>query len=141
MSDANGHSVMNEQHSSRGRILVAEDDDAMRTLVAEVLRAEDYDVIEAADGRELFWHVERALADGGLDLVISDVRMPVYTGLDVVEAWSGFKGPRVLLMTAFADPELRQRVTDLGIVLLDKPFPLGRLIDLVDDAVKERGHR
>ncbi|AKU96443.1 Two-component response regulator [Labilithrix luteola] len=120
---------------------MAEDDDAMRTLVAEVLRAEDYDVIEAADGRELFWHVERALADGGLDLVISDVRMPVYTGLDVVEAWTGFRGPRILLMTAFADPELRQRVTDLGIVLLDKPFPLGTLLDLVNETVTERGHQ
>ena len=66
------------------------------------------------------------------DLILTDMRMPGYDGLDVVEAWAeGGPGPRVILMSAFPDEETRRRAEQLGVLLIDKPFDLERLLKLV----------
>jgi CheY-like chemotaxis protein len=113
------------------RILVAEDDDTMRTVLVEALREKGFEVLEAANGRELFWSVEQASRDRPVDLVVADIRMPVYSGLDVVEAWKGTGGPQVVLITAFADPEVDRRSQRLGVPVLGKPFEIDRLVALV----------
>ncbi len=120
--------------ASRPRVLVADDDMAMRTLLAEVLRADDLDVTEAADGRELFWSVERSMQSGRApDLVVSDVRMPGYSGLAVLEALLELQVMRVILMTAFPDPDVRRRAGKLGARLLEKPFDLAELMTTVHE--------
>lgn len=114
------------------RVLLAEDDEAMRALVADVLRHDGYEVIEVANGRDLFWCMERAERGRAIDVVVSDIRMPAYDGLDVVEAWAEI-GSRasVVLMSAFPDPDARRRADSLGVVLLEKPFSFDRLQRLV----------
>lgn len=114
------------------RVLLAEDDEAMRAFLADALREDGYEILEASNGRELFWMVETARRGRPIDLVVSDLRMPVYNGLDVVEAWVELgRGPGVVLMSAFPEQEIRRRVERLGVVLLDKPFDVGRLRELV----------
>lgn len=73
--------------------------------------------MEAADGRELFWAIElcqRVRASERL-IVISDVRMPVYNGLDVLEAWKYERWPgSLVVMTGFPDETVTRRTLELG---------------------------
>lgn len=102
----------------------------MRELLVEVLRADGYQVLEAKNGRELFWFVETASPP--VDVVITDVRMPAYDGLEVAEAWAASGGgPRLVLMSAFPDSRARARAAKLGVPLLQKPFDVGVLQEIV----------
>jgi DNA-binding response OmpR family regulator len=99
----------------------------MRRLVADVLRREGFVVEEIADGKQLLLRVveaflpRRAVAE--FDLVVSDVRMPFCSGLDVLKKLrTAHHATPVLLMTAFGEPALRSQVQLLNALLLDKPF-------------------
>lgn len=114
------------------RILVAEDDAEMRRLVVETLRKDGYDVAEAPDGGRLLVTLAREYGKPGTeastDLVVSDIRMPVCTGMQILEQLRAarWRVP-VILMTAFGDAATRERATSLGAVLFDKPFDLDDL--------------
>jgi DNA-binding response OmpR family regulator len=119
----------------RPRVLVAEDDTNMRELVADILRKDGLEVQEIPDGRTLMRLVEasRSSREGAaIDLIVSDVRMPFCSGLDVLERirLTGC-ATEVLLMTAFGEQSLRARVRALGGRLLDKPFALRALREAV----------
>jgi len=66
-----------------GRILVVDDDKQVRSVIVRLLRSEGYDVVEAAHGKEGLDCFEQA--GGGIDLVISDLVMPVMGGREMVE--------------------------------------------------------
>lgn len=124
------------------RILVAEDDDEMRSLVAEALVRDGYDVLSVGDGGGLIARVADQLNHperGGFDLIISDVRMPVTNGLSVVEALRrvGCK-VAVIMMTAFGDDHLRRRVHELDAVFFEKPFAVDDLRHAVYRLVPNR---
>jgi DNA-binding response OmpR family regulator len=112
----------------RPRVLVAEDDEEMRRLVAETLRRNRYDVLEVEDGSRLIAFVAGTVdlrEASPIDLIVSDIRMPGCNGLDLLAAlrrldWS----VPVILMTAFGDDETRSRAAALGALLFDKPFHL-----------------
>ena len=114
------------------RIMVAEDDFEMRRLVADCLRKEGYEVHEVADGAELLLRIEDSFflrrVPAPIDLFVTDIRMPVYTGLEIVRGLreAGMQMP-VVIMTAFGNPETRERAETLGAVLLDKPFKMDAL--------------
>jgi DNA-binding response OmpR family regulator len=118
------------------RIVIAEDDFEMRRLVADCLRREGYDVHEVTDGAELLLQIEGALfmrpTAAPVDLFVTDIRMPVYTGLELVSGMreAGMKMP-VVIMTAFGNPETRERAEELDATLLDKPFKMEELRALV----------
>jgi len=63
-----------------GRILVVDDEEGIRSFVAEALAVEGHEVATAADGREAL----RRLAERGFDLVLTDLRMPGLDGMEVV---------------------------------------------------------
>ena len=124
---------------SRARVLLAEDDPAARALLAEVLRYDGYEVLIASDATGLLWLVETAPRRRPIDLVVFDLSMPSYNGLDLVERWSEVGArPRLLVLSAFLDPEARRREKCLGIDFLDKPFEIGRLRQRVREMVKAR---
>jgi len=111
---------------------VADDDAAMRAVVAEVLRFDGYDVEEAEHGIELLFRVSRALTATpgavGIDVVVSDVHMPFCSGLDVLKKlrYARAKTP-VVLMTGGGEDEMSDHVRELGAVLLYKPFTFDEL--------------
>jgi two-component system cell cycle response regulator CpdR len=124
------------------RVLVAEDDPEMRRLVVEALRKDGHDVIEASDGGRLLVHLAEAFDRDPtlacLDVVVSDMRMPVCSGLDLFErlAEARWKVP-FILMTAFGDEDTRRRAERIGAVLLDKPLSL----DVLRATVARMAHR
>jgi two-component system cell cycle response regulator CpdR len=97
----------------------------MRSLVADALRIERFEVVEVGDGRKMWL---TTIDSGHYDLVVSDLRLPMVDGLTVLEDLHE-RAPttRVILMTAFADDKVRARAKTLGASLMDKPFKMGEL--------------
>lgn len=114
------------------RVLVAEDDSEMRSLVVEALRKDGHTVIEAKDGGQLRFHLaelrDRGRTFARIDVIVSDIRMPVCNGLEVVEQLTadGVTIPSIL-MTAFGDDDTRRRAERVGALLLDKPLAVDEL--------------
>jgi CheY-like chemotaxis protein len=125
-------SCLVEPHRGPFRVLLAEDDEEMRCLVADALRGDGYDVVELADGGRLLVDIATRLKSGAdgefLDLIVSDIRMPVCTGLQILSALrdAHWQTP-VILMTAFGDEATRRHAESLSAVLFDKPFDLDDL--------------
>jgi DNA-binding response OmpR family regulator len=115
----------------------------MRRLVAESLRKDGYEVIEEADGGSLLARVANHSSFDRtvdfFDLIVSDIRMPVCSGLDVVK---GLREARcntpVILMTAFGDRETRSQADAVDAVFFDKPFQMGALRAIVRSLLAER---
>ncbi|MFZ9898864.1 MAG: ATP-binding protein [Gemmatimonadaceae bacterium] len=117
------------------RILVAEDEDGVRKLVCRLLKSLGYDVLEARRG-------EQALALGEaadrLDLLLTDIRMPDLTGIEVADRLREKRpGLRVLFMSGYIDdPDLRTRLATERSLVLDKPFTTAQLAEKVRAALE-----
>jgi DNA-binding response OmpR family regulator len=114
------------------RILVAEDDEAMRSVVVETLRKDGHEVSCVPDGGRLLVKFARdymgSEGTDPVDLLVSDVRMPVCSGLQILQQLRAVRCRiPVILVTAFGDEETRKLARSLGAVLLDKPFELDEL--------------
>lgn len=124
----------------RSRVVVAEDDAGMLELVAFALRNDGHEVIEVTDGGRLLVRLASQLrTERGVDadLIVSDIRMPVMSGLAMLKALRDAHWTKpVILMTAFADEETRNRAARLGARLLDKPFTMEGLCAAVDEALE-----
>jgi DNA-binding response OmpR family regulator len=128
----------------RPRILLAEDDDEMRTLLSQSLCDAGYEVEELANGLELMEHLSSYLVEGSrvdLDLIISDIRMPWVDGLEVLRAIGQCIGyPPVILITAFGDDAVHTEASRLGAAaIMDKPFDVEELLARVREMI--RGQR
>jgi CheY-like chemotaxis protein len=119
--------------AERPLVLLAEDDPELRSLLAEALREDGCNVVEADDGFDALDYLAASLpADAPLDapdLIVSDVQMPGMSGLQVV-SWVRHLSAQVpvVLITAFGDAPIHQAAERLGgVAVLDKPFPLDKL--------------
>ena len=109
------------------RILLAEDDYELRRLLARILRNEGYEVVEAEDGTRLHDLLTTSLVDRHLeppDLVLSDVKMPGFSGLRILAGLREANwGMPFVLLTAFGSDGLRTEAVRLGATaILDKPI-------------------
>jgi len=121
------------------RILVAEDDDALRGLIVAALCAAGHTVIEATNGTECVglaqpWRF-RGTAIEPPELIVSDVRMPGWSGLEALHILrAGAVDIPVILITAFGSPALHDRAAAHGAAyVLDKPFDLRELLAVVEE--------
>lgn len=127
----------------RPRVLLAEDDAALRALLARLLRQEGCDVIEACDGLDLFSRIEAEVNTSGrkahsIALVVSDIRMPGLSGLEVLSILRcGFWDTPVILLTAFGDDRTHAEARELGATrVFDKPFDLDEFRRVVREMVE-----
>jgi DNA-binding response OmpR family regulator len=110
-------------------IVLAEDDAALRGLIAEALTMDGHHVVQVATGNALIDAVKQILAgraqEGQLDLLISDVRMPELGGVEAIELLRAaeLRIP-IILITAFSDLWTRAKAARFGARLLDKPLEL-----------------
>jgi CheY-like chemotaxis protein len=130
-----------DRDNSTRRILLAEDDSSFRYLLASVLRGDGYQVIAVSSGIDLLDVLGDSLSEdssmAAFDIVLSDVRMPGWTGLGALATVGRHPGmPPFILFTAFGDDETHRRARELGAVaLLDKPFDIDELRRLVARAL------
>jgi DNA-binding response OmpR family regulator len=124
--------------SGRLVVLVADDDDDMRALVAATLRADGCSTLEARDGQELLDLLGRALSEPELqpDVVVSDVKMPRRSGLGVLQAMRQARwNLPVVMMTVVSDESIHTVARRLGAVgVLHKPFEPDELLAAVRNA-------
>ncbi len=112
-------------------ILLAEDDDAFRSLLAAELRADGYRVVDVRNGSHALQHLvgSRPARSGfrHLDLVVTDINLPGgLSGLDLASVIRHDNIPaRLVCLTAFASSEVRERARLLGAdAFFDKPFDI-----------------
>jgi CheY-like chemotaxis protein len=127
------------------KVLVADDDDDMRALVASTLRADGYDVVEASDGAELLDRLEEALQNPRTrpDVVVTDIMMPRLSGLGVLDALrrAQLHFP-VILMTVLADESIHIVAKRLGALgVLRKPFDVDDLKTAIVNACSAHAAR
>lgn len=127
---------------SQSLVLVADDDEGMRSLLGASLRRRGLAVDEYSDGQELLERLEElGKQRNPPSLVVSDLRMPGVNGLDVVH-WIGRWLPEVpvILITAFGDAQTHRRAKALGATaVIDKPFDMDKFLEHVSSALAE-GH-
>ena len=110
------------------RVIVCDDDNDHRELVACLLRCDGYEVVEARDGREVLDYLATP-TNNPPALIVTDVRMSEVGGLELVERLrdNGDHTP-VVLMTSVTERALRLAAEALGILaLFVKPFDMDDL--------------
>ncbi len=114
------------------KLLIADDEPAVRALVHATLEGDDYQIIEAGDGVEA---LELVRAESP-SLVLLDVMMPRLNGLDVcrsIKSDPSTSGTMVVMLTAQARQRDRDRGLEAGAdVYFTKPFSPLALLDLVE---------
>jgi len=125
------------------RVLVADDDGEFCSLIGHALRNAGFDVTLCLDGITLADYVGSYVLEGSrdnFDLIVSDIRMPGLSGLQVLEGMNGWTGfPPMILMTAFGDEKVHAAAERLGAAaMLDKPFELDTLLTIAKSLIAER---
>ena len=105
----------------RGVLLLVEDEEILRTLVSQFLRNEGYEVCEAQDGGE---GVRRYLEDGPFDLLLVDLNLPVFSGVEVCRRVKRqCPGQKVMICSAAIVLEHEEALISLGVDhFLTKPY-------------------
>jgi PAS domain S-box-containing protein len=112
-----------------GTILLAEDEESLRTLTKEVLQTDGYTVLEAANGKSALQVA--SLYQGTIHLLITDMVMPGMPGRDLaLRIQKQYPGIKVLCITGYADPS---SFAELGASILEKPFTPAALLNKVDE--------
>ena len=121
------------------RILIADDEEAIRSLIARALRQDGHEVVTATDGA----HALDVLGQerGAFELLLTDIRMPVMDGIALaLAAARDHPELMILLMTGYADQ--RERAHGLDALIHDvitKPFSLADIRKAVAEALVARG--
>jgi len=117
------------------KILIAEDEEALRAMCARGLTMVGHDVKTACDGSEALDMLQRE--GGRFDLLLTDIRMPIMDGIALaLAAARDFPDLVILLMTGYADQ--RERAHGLDALIHDvitKPFTLAVLRAAVEEAL------
>lgn len=114
------------------RILLADDEQSLRFLIAETLEDEGFDITEADDGDKAI----RLLEQISFDLLILDYMMPEKTGIEVIEWVRSSSGANrdtpIILLTAKSMEQDKIRAKEAGATLyIVKPFPPHQLAEAV----------
>jgi DNA-binding response OmpR family regulator len=123
----------------RACVLVVEDDDSLRDLIASRMRREAFDVIEAGSGHEAMDVLAAFAANDAtdaIDLLVMDLRMPGPSGLEIARLLraAAWRTP-IVLITAFPEQEVTSAASRLNLALLPKPFGLDRLSETAIEAM------
>ncbi len=120
------------------RILVAEDDEAIRALVARALQQDGHDTVTSADGTQALRTLDQD--DGAFDLLLTDIKMPQMDGIELaMTVGRDYPELVILLMTGYADT--RERAHDLDALVHDviaKPFSIDQICGAVKEALALR---
>jgi two-component system, NtrC family, response regulator AtoC len=111
------------------KILVVDDDEEMRSLLQDFFADEGLLPFSAENGSEAF----RKMAGEDFDVVITDIRMPGLSGLEILPKMKRMQPQAfILAITAFGDEEVKQKALERGAgAYLEKPIQLQQLRGLL----------
>lgn len=121
-------------------ILIADDDRILRELLCDILKKQNYNPIEAVDGKDA---IDVFFSDRKFDLVILDVMMPVYTGWEVLDEIRQHSDVPILMLTALGGDHYEVQGLKHGADdYISKPFSyevlLARISALLRRTIQER---
>lgn len=118
------------------RVLLAEDDEAIRRTLQSLLEMKGHTVVYAENTQDTL----DLLADQEVDIVISDYLMPGGGGREVLSFLQEHdRHPAVIMITGLADEELFAELTRSGVDrCLCKPFRLASLLETIEEIMAER---
>lgn len=133
---APGDAVLHTEVQPRRRILVVEDDAAIREINTEVLKCSGYAVDAAADGAAA-WD---ALQLNNYDLVVTDNEMPKVTGVELIQKLQAARMVLPVIMATGAVPEVEfSRCSLQRVVTLLKPYTFDELLAAVKEVLRAAG--
>ncbi|MDH5490727.1 MAG: response regulator [Myxococcales bacterium] len=118
-----------------GRILLVEDDEALRRATARILERAGYEVVQARSGPDALERPE--LASGSIHLLLTDVILPAMSGGDLAKRLAIQEpGLPILLMSGYGEAELLERGVDRAAhPFLTKPYTIRELLTAVRAAI------
>jgi len=125
------------------RVVLAENDEAMRQLITLSLSQEGFQVTECSNGAELAGVIEGQIEGKPhppIDVIVSDVQMPSRTGLECLRSTRKFnKQIPFIIITAFGDKSTYEDAFQSGATaVFDKPFDLEALVHAIRQAVSSK---
>ena len=121
--------------ADKSRILVVDDEEALRTVLSSELKGEGYDVDTAADGDEAISVVQNKK----FDLLLLDIKMPKVDGFEVFKfVKKSFPSIKVIMLTGFADLKNAIESKKLGAEdFVSKPYDLVDLLTTIERVLSE----
>jgi len=119
------------------KVLVVEDDDAIRALLLAALRREPFEVHAAVNGAEALTLTQSA----EYAVILLDLMMPIVTGVEFLQAFhdtSPNSRTVVFVMTAFDDVTVRHIAPNLVHAIVRKPFDVPQLVSMVREVAMTR---
>lgn len=120
------------------KILIAEDDDMVREMLADYLSGAGHEVRAAVNGQELV----RLALDGRPDLVITDMHMPEMTGdsmIAMLDMYPPLSGVPVIMVTGATPSEIEDAGIPKEVPILPKPVDFARLDAMIAEVKRKYG--
>lgn len=141
-----GEGALEDVLRPKFRVFLAEDDSELRALISAALTRDGHVVIEAPNGQSMLFALVRECLDAPAAnprdaIVISDIRMPVCDGLDLLRDLRGRETPcpSFVFITAFPCAGTIREAYELGaLFVFEKPFDLDTLRALVREHAAAR---
>ena len=132
--------AMFSQKKSEGRVLVVDDEPAVRKVVKLTLEKAGYDVIEAEDGAQAVQEVKSGENPLMLDVILTDIRMPKMNGLEAIQYFQQeFPHVSLIVLTGFPNIEMATSLMQQGVITyLVKPVERETLLAAVSKAMEKR---
>ncbi len=121
-------------HTEKFHVLIIDDDKAMRQSLVHLLSRTGWQVSEMASAEK----AEQMIAQKQPDVIVSDVRMPRRSGLDLLQSLQGQDAPPMVMISAHGDiPMAVEAIQDGAYSFLEKPFDPRRLLGALEHAAKQ----
>ena len=125
---------MDELHDKS--VLVVDDDPGMLRAMSKVLAGEGMQVTGVSDPVAVV--TKLADSEKRFDVVVTDLRMPMFSGRGVLALASALPGLPVIIITAFGGPDVEAQALRLGaFAVLEKPVAAVQLIEVVKRALAQ----
>ena len=121
-------------HAAGFHVLIIDDDKEMRQSLVHLLSRTGWQVSELSSAEK----AEQKIADAMPDVILSDVRMPRRSGLDLLQNLQGQNAPPMVMISAHGDiPMAVEAIQDGAYSFLEKPFDPRRLLVILEHAAKQ----
>jgi two-component system, chemotaxis family, chemotaxis protein CheY len=124
----------------KGRVLVVDDEESIRKIVAMTLTKAGYDVVEAEDGDKAAEMMRKDDNPLMVDVITCDIRMPRVNGIEAIAFFRReFPSVPIVVITGFPETEMAVSLMKQGVVdYVPKPVEGQKLVAVISKAMEQR---